>query len=220
MPTPNTHTDTHTNSLSLTTCESLHDLTGLFSSTGASKVIVLNHLIRNADPDSSKYGADYKGPARRPHVDVTPTFAPTILKKLVPPMKGEEEYESIVAGRWQMVNIWRPLATIKKDPLCVADYATIPQSDLVAIDYPSNQTKELEIYYVNSGLEDRQADEELRHKWYYMHQQTPDEVLLFKTYDSDAGAKTGGVPHSAVRVDGTEDLPSRQSIEMRAFVCY
>ena len=135
-------------------------------------------------------------------------------------MKSEEEYESILARHWQVVNLWRPLATIKKDPLCVADYTTVPQSDLAAIEYPRGPTKDVENYWVNSGLEDGQADEDLRHKWYYMHEQTPDEVLLFKTYDSDEGAKTKGVSHSAVRVDGTDDVPTRQSIEMRAFVCY
>ena len=53
-----------------------------------------------------------------------------------------------------------------------------------------------------------------------MHEQTPDEVLLFKIYDTDTEVRARGVAHTAVLVEGTEELSPRQSIEMRAFVCY
>lgn len=73
---------------------------------------------------------------------------------------------------------------------------------------------------MGSGLEEGQKDEELRHKWYYMHEQTPEAVLVLKTYDCHEEAKTTGVTHSAVGVESTEELPPGQSIEIRAFVCY
>jgi hypothetical protein len=189
------------------------------SRTGASKVIIFNHIVRNAPQDIAKYAINYKGPTSRPHVDVTPKYAPKMLKTIMPLMRSEAEYDSIMTGRWQVVNLWRPLATIKRDPLCVADYISVPQADLASYEYDRGEQKDVENYWVDSGLKEGQKDEELRHKWYYLHEQTPDEVMLFKIYDSDEVAKTKGVAHSAVVVEGTEELPPRQSIEMRAFVC-
>ena len=183
-------------------------------------MIIFNHIVRNAHHTIAKHGSDYKGPAGRPHVDITPKFAPEMLKTNISKMRSEAEYESIIAGRWQVVNLWRPLATIKKDPLAVADFSFIAESDLAPFMYDRGEAKNIESYWVNSGLKDGQRDEELRHKWFYMHEQTPDEVLLFTNYDSDAEAKGKGVPHTAVLVQGTEGLPARQSIEMRACVCY
>jgi hypothetical protein len=73
----------------------------------------------------------------------------------------------------------------------------------------------VENYGVGWGLKEGQKDDELAHKWYYLHEQTPEELLLFKIYDSDEEAKTKGVVHSAANAEGTEELPPRQSIEMR-----
>lgn len=64
------------------------------------------------------------------------------------------------------------------------------------------------------------ADEIAQHKWYYLYEQQPDELLLFKQHDSDPNAKTRGVPHSSFPYPGTEHLENRLSIEVRAIVCY
>ncbi|KAF8133758.1 hypothetical protein EV363DRAFT_1416121 [Boletus edulis] len=56
------------------------------------------------------------------------------------------------------------------------------------------------------------------HKWYYLSDQTPDEVTLIKCFDSDVD-KARLTPHSAFH-DSTSppDAPQRQSIEVRALV--
>ena len=56
------------------------------------------------------------------------------------------------------------------------------------------------------------------HKWYYLSDQTPDEVALIKCFDSDVD-KARLTPHSAF-YDSTSpaDAPQRQSIEVRALV--
>lgn len=57
-----------------------------------------------------------------------------------------------------------------------------------------------------------------RHKWYYLSDQTPDEVMLFKVSDS-AVDKARLAPHSAFPdMTSPADAPSRQSIEVRALV--
>ncbi len=100
------------------------------------------------------------------------------------------------------------------------------KSDLAACEFETGRVrdytdkKDVETYWVGSGLKDGQKDDDLNHKWYYMHEQRPDEMLVFKTYDSDETAKANGVAHSAVVVEGTGDFPPSQSIEIRAFVCF
>ena len=53
------------------------------------------------------------------------------------------------------------------------------------------------------------------HRWYYFPRMRPDEVLVFKIYDS-GDARINGVPHTAF-VDPTSppDAAPRQSIEVR-----
>lgn len=57
------------------------------------------------------------------------------------------------------------------------------------------------------------------HKWYYLSNQTPDEVTLIKCYDSKVD-RARLTPHSAFpdAVWSTEKDPQRESIEVRALV--
>ena len=59
-----------------------------------------------------------------------------------------------------------------------------------------------------------------KHSWYYLSGQRPDEVLLFKIFDSDEAAKTRCVAHTSVDLPELEHLPTRESIEMRCFGVY
>ncbi len=56
------------------------------------------------------------------------------------------------------------------------------------------------------------------HQWWYLAQQTPEEVTLIKCYDSKTDVARF-TPHSAF-FDPTSpmDAPQRQSIELRVFV--
>lgn len=56
------------------------------------------------------------------------------------------------------------------------------------------------------------------HRWYYLSNQTPDEVTLIKCYDSEVD-RARLTPHSAF-LDATapKEAPHRESIEVRALV--
>jgi hypothetical protein len=47
-----------------------------------------------------------------------------------------------------------------------------------------------------------------------------DEVLIFKQHESDSRAVSRATPHSSFQIPGSEGLPTRESIEVRAFVRY
>jgi hypothetical protein len=145
----------------------------------------------------------------RVHIDQTPKGAYQLLDRVLPPDVATE----VTLHRWQIINAWRPLKTIQKDPLAVADSTTVPGSDLVPLKrlYPGG--KEGENCAVKAGGLSQ-------HRWYYINQQQLDEVLIFKQHDSDLKAKTRGTPHCSFPYPGTEHLENRESIEVRAIVCY
>ena len=58
-------------------------------------------------------------------------------------------------------------------------------------------------------------------RWYYYPRMRPDEVLLFRTFDSiDGGTRPCSI-HTAIHLaDAPADAPPRESVETRAFVFY
>ena len=56
------------------------------------------------------------------------------------------------------------------------------------------------------------------HRWHYLRQQTPEEVMLIKCFDSKVDGRARRVPHSAFVDPSTEHEIARESIEVRALV--
>lgn len=80
-----------------------------------------------------------------------------------------------------LFSIWRPIKNVVRDcPLAVCDNATIAKGDLVAADHYRETFAGEALYMVHNP----------DHKWYYLNEQTKDEVLVFKIHDSgDVPAK-------------------------------
>ena len=57
-----------------------------------------------------------------------------------------------------------------------------------------------------------------RHRWFYLREQTPGEVMLIKCFDSKTDGRARRVPHSAFVNPATEGEIPRESIEVRALV--
>ena len=119
-----------------------------------------------------------------------------------------EEADELLKGRVQIINVWRPIKPIYKDPLAVADARSVPDSDLVGqpLIYPDRAG---ETYSVrpNKG-----------HEWHYLYGQTPSEVTLIKCFDSKMDGRARRVPHTAFVNPATEHREPRESIEVRALV--
>ena len=171
----------------------------------------------DSDPAASKekekpknhIPSELQGPVRGVHIDQSYDFAP-LLVKMVLPSTPPEEIERLLKGRYQILNIWRPIKTIFKDPLAVMDARTLTDEELVPIKiaYP---TFELETFTVRGDRKDE-------HKWWYMSQQTPEDALVFKGFDSKTDGRARGVPHSSFTDEKFVDGEARQSIEVRALV--
>ena len=154
----------------------------------------------SADP-----AAALRGPVQRVHIDQSYPAATNRVSHHLP-----EQAEQLLRGRFQIINVWRPIKTIYKDPLAVADAHSVPDADLLGakLIYPD---REGETYVVKANA---------RHRWYFRHGQTPELVTLIKCFDSKTDGRARRVPHSAF-VDPeyeTTGVRERESIEVRALV--
>ncbi len=109
-----------------------------------------------------------------------------------------------------ILNFWRPLLhPVVDTPLAMCDVRSFADTDWVASD----------IHYPHRSGEIYLATHSPAHRWYYMPRMTPDEVLVFKTYDSRRDGRARMTPHCAFDLpEVPADAPLRRSIEARCLV--
>jgi hypothetical protein len=200
------------------------------------RVVIFDHTIRVRDPAAARQ------PVQSVHVDQTPAAAAARVRRHV---TEPGEAERLLKGRFQLINVWRPLGHPASDhPLGVIDWRTTDESDLVATDllYPvyegydgedrgrevrpsEAQLMSTDGYEVRGETYNVQPNE--KHKFFYVKDMRPDEVMFIKCFDSAsegvAGNKglAGFTPHTAFADPNTPaDAKPRQSIEVRALVFY
>jgi hypothetical protein len=160
--------------------------------------------------------AELQGPIRGVHIDQSYNYAPELVKAHFP---GDES-ERLLKSRFQIINVWRPIKTIFKDPFAVLDARTVLEEELVEMKviYP---THEFESFNVRGPSEERKEKEGGEgHKWWYMSQQSPEDVLCLKIFDSKTDGRARRVPHSSFTDLEFEDRDARTSVEVRALVFY
>jgi hypothetical protein len=172
---------------------------------------VTRQLKRGALKPIEYLGAKIQAPAPRPHVDYAPDNAEVQARNMVP--GGADLVEN--AARWQILGIWRPTKIVRRDPLAVSDSRSIPDSDYR--DLSRDRTWGPERNYVVSMLK---HGDEAEHRWHYLSDMEPEEVLIFKHFDTKQDIPAWRCAHTSVELPGTESLPARESIEVRALVGY
>jgi len=157
---------------------------------------------------NAKNDRTYAGPAERPHVDFTNSFAPVIFKH-----KEGEQYKDVVENnkKWMIINAWKPLKTVQRDPLIIADPISVSPEDFILVEQPEIGPG-VESYYMR-----KPAKAGGEYTWWYMDKQAPEEVLFFLQFDSE-----GRVPvaHTAVSLPEAEAEEARESIEARFIVVF
>ena len=205
--------------------------------TGGSRVFCSPAKVRRTDGGQQ---AAVAGHAQRPLHGVHNDFGPTFASELVRGLQAHEESVAadaalpgpslqavtvglckqlraagvtaaeLQASRVLMVNTWRSLhaAPVRRQPLALVDRRSVAAEDVAVIPMPAGVTSEFAVRLVY-------ARPSAAHAWYWFSSMTPEEVLLFKQYDS-AEPESCGMLHSAVHHPGTTpDSPPRHSYEMR-----
>ena len=170
--------------------------------TGAEKVVSFGPVIRtNA---GGTHG--HNQPAFGAHVDYGARTVADFTRDLLPP----DEAEARLAGRHMLINVWRPIEVVESAPFAVCDARTVKREDLFDSE-------------VIGGLQDANRRSlwgfdlawTPEHRWYWVPDMLPWEVLAFKLFDSDPDA-VQFTAHSAFDAPDTpHDAAPRQSIEMR-----
>ncbi|KAM3422021.1 hypothetical protein BST61_g2397 [Cercospora zeina] len=168
------------------------------NTTGATNVYAMSHLLRKDPalsvldiPDDVPDEAEYRS-------------------SNVPAMQAAN-------CRWGVINVWKPLKTVTRQPLAVCDATTVPESDLVGFPLrarpdvsPEKKERDVEIWHVMANPE---------HKWYWPSAMEPDEALLIKCFDSKLDGRAGWAPHSVFNLPNDQGAP-RESIEIRCVVLW
>lgn len=206
----------------------------------------LGHLIRRAPrrtdfstdkPDSQPTDAAWNMPNRgvppapRVHVDFTRLGIQKVLaqafgedseavRSVASINEGEDEKRRILC-----FSLWRPLKTVRRDPLAVCDARSVSAGELVKLAriYPDGATGENVV--VKASLA---PGGECSHVWYWMSEQTKNEMMVIKIYDSGEGndgwerdpvkGKVGCAPHCSFANPENEGEEIRESIENRVVV--
>jgi hypothetical protein len=109
--------------------------------TGAARVHPFSHLVRRKDVSAMKKWVDDKGlddqfvpqgvgavPSPQAHIDHSANGSWEVLRDNLPDVAGEMGGGK---GRWGIVNLWRPLRRVRRDPLVVCDWRSVEKEDLV-----------------------------------------------------------------------------------------
>ncbi|KAJ5816110.1 hypothetical protein N7447_008343 [Penicillium robsamsonii] len=173
--------------------------------TGATQTVTFVHRVRCLVADTSLL-ANNCAPAHNVHSDFTPTGALHYLKTVVP---DEQERNRLLAGRVLIINVWRPLQTIQRDPLTVCDWSSVNiQDEGVPTRLKlSSGWNELGRYAFSPSQ-----------RWCYLNGQQPNEPLLFTQFDSSKMDKGGfTVPHTAFVDPEYSASAARESLEIKMF---
>jgi hypothetical protein len=123
------------------------------------------------------------------------------------------------ARRILTLQFWRNIGPAVMDyPLCFCDSRSVTRDELspILVAEYGGLTTQFEAFAVNPPKNDA-------HKWYTFPAMKPDEVVVFRAFDSDrvTSGKPFWTPHSAF-LDPTAPAPApaRESIEMRAICLF
>lgn len=96
---------------------------------GIKKVVIFDHTIRRRAKDAPRQ------PVQQVHVDQTPEATAVRVRRHLP----AEEAEELLKGRYQIINVWRPIEHNATDfPLAVIDWRSTEPQDFIPVDlmYP------------------------------------------------------------------------------------
>lgn len=170
--------------------------------TGAEKVLPFGEILRTDSPDTG----DGRLPAYGAHVD----YGERTVRDFTEEYLGAREAARWLQRRFVLINLWRPISPVHRTPLALCDASSVAAGDL-------NESE------VRGGLDkaDRASlwgfnlSYNPGHRWYYAPLMQPDEVLVFKLFDSDR-RRVQWTGHTAFDDPmAAADAPPRESLEIR-----
>ncbi|KAJ5758187.1 uncharacterized protein N7511_006881 [Penicillium nucicola] len=183
---------------------------------GVSRVEIFEHVLRNAHDDTVSETTGERGPSYVVHVDHSCHGANKILREVVP----EADVDHLTQTRWALINVWRPLETVHKDPLAVCDAQSSGDDDVVELfvdffDETAAAAKEKRVDVQWSVVFGQYSAAQ---EWWYMSKMTTEDLVAFKIFDTQGGNDTWCMHSSFPDPKTSDSQVPRKSIEVRCFV--
>jgi hypothetical protein len=174
--------------------------------SGARRVHVFDHTLRSGD-EAARDALKIREPVKAVHNDYTEWSGPQRVRDLLP-----AEAEDLLSRRFAIIQVWRAIKNpIERDPLAIADSASLAQKDFVAAErrHP-DRVGEIYQFIYNPA-----------HRWFYFPRMRRDEALVFKVFDSAKDGRARFGAHASFGDPTTPPhAPERESIEVRAFAFF
>jgi hypothetical protein len=177
------------------------------TATGASRVEIFDHT-RRATSDSVRKEKMVREPASIIHNDYTAKSGVRRLEDYLKDHPGQAE--DLVDRPFAVVNVWRSIAgTVESHPLAMCDADSVAPDDLVPVTRQAkDRIGEIQLAVHNDA-----------HRWTYFPDMEEDEVILFKTFDSNEDGRARFTIHTAFDdPNSAADARVRESIEVRCFI--
>lgn len=195
--------------------------------TGCDVALVSNHIMRG--PEHAEIHSDL-APIAFVHSDFAIGYDDLVRRSFAQPdrigatraLERNDITSADVAdaSRLVILQFWRNIGPAKMDfPLAFCDARTVAPGDArpIAVNDYAGSGVDFEALGVLGPVESRP------YRWYAFPELQPDEVVAFRTYDTERveRGETWFTPHSAFRDPDVEiGRPARSSIELRAICLY
>lgn len=178
---------------------------------GVDEIMFYDARIRqSADGGLRVEGLSYNPFAKQVHRDNTDVSCVQKIRNLT-----ELKADYLLGGRCRIINIWRPIKHPVFDcSLAVADGGKLLPGDVMECERHLAKTG---AYHDTMGV----VKHRLGFEWFYCGEMEPDDVLLFKNYDSSTSVPARHCLHTAFDLPPEmvkANAPTRESIEVRALV--
>jgi hypothetical protein len=205
----------------------------LKKTTGASRVVVFDHNVRNSAVQVAKEGmAENSLPAQSPggpniyspvvfaHNDFTPASATQRVHDLAKDdstrassgrLIESHELPTLLGNRFMFVNVWQNIssAPVQKNHLAICDGSSIKLEDFVEIGLLYRERRGV-IYQTKHQKEQR---------WLYFDKLQREEALLLKCFDTKRGVARWTAHQAFDDPSAPPSAPPRESIECRC-ICF
>ena len=196
---------------------------------GCDAVLFYPGIVRS--PDAAEQSSDL-GPIEVAHSDYSERYSPMLatpdhpyLDILAESMEaaGVTRGALAAADRVLTVQFWRNIGAARPDrPLALCDGRTVDRSEFVEYEVATYGGRPAGFESLLLMAADGAAGHD-RRRWATFPEMSPDEVIVFRAYDSDCAAagEPFWTPHAAF-VDPTADAdaPKRMSFEIRAICLF
>ncbi|MSR13832.1 MAG: methyltransferase [Gammaproteobacteria bacterium] len=180
---------------------------------GAVDVTVFDHNTRSA-VRAKRGDSGIRLPVDAVHNDYTDNSGPKRSREIL----ADAGKSHLLGRRFLFVNLWRPIVgPVRDNPLAVCDARSVRAEDIV--DTPIHHFGEDDLTTPRHSGQIQSIRYSPGHRWYYISEMQPFEVLFLKCFDSLTDGRARFMPHTGFKnPDCPPEFIPRESIEARTLV--